>query len=44
MAQMGQLAIETLLDILAGSHSTHNIKVPGELVARESTAPPKEKL
>ena len=35
--------METLLDILAGSNSHHNIKVPGELVIRESTAPPKEK-
>src|SRR6476646_1743260 len=44
MPQMGRLAMETLLDILAGSNSTHNIKVPGELIVRESTAPPKEKL
>ena len=43
MAQMGRLAMETLFDILAGSHSHHNIKVPGELVVRESTAPPKER-
>jgi DNA-binding LacI/PurR family transcriptional regulator len=44
MAQMGRIAMETLLDILAGSRSSHNIKVPGELVVRESTVPPKEKL
>jgi DNA-binding LacI/PurR family transcriptional regulator len=43
MAAMGRLAMETLLDILAGSSSNHNLKVPGELVVRESTAPPKEK-
>jgi DNA-binding LacI/PurR family transcriptional regulator len=43
MAQMGRLAMETLFDILAGSHSNHTIKVRGELVVRESTAPPKEK-
>lgn len=43
MPQMGRLAMETLLDILAGSKSNHNIKVPGELVVRESTAPPKAK-
>jgi DNA-binding LacI/PurR family transcriptional regulator len=43
MPHMGRLAMETLIDILAGSHSTHNIKVPGELVVRGSTAPPKEK-
>ncbi len=41
MARMGRLAMETLLDILAGSRSAHNIKVPGELVVRESTAPPR---
>jgi DNA-binding LacI/PurR family transcriptional regulator len=40
MARMGRLAMETLLDILAGSGSEHNIKVPGELIVRESTAPP----
>ena len=44
MPQMGRLAMETLLDILAGSRSSHNIKVPGELIVRESTLPPKEKL
>jgi DNA-binding LacI/PurR family transcriptional regulator len=44
MPQMGRLAMETLLDILAGSKSNHNIKVPGELIVRESTAPPKENL
>jgi DNA-binding LacI/PurR family transcriptional regulator len=43
MPQMGRLAMETLLDILAGSRSNHNIKVPGELIVRESTLPPKEK-
>jgi DNA-binding LacI/PurR family transcriptional regulator len=42
MQQMGRLAMETLLDILGGSKSNHNIKVPGELIVRESTAPPKE--
>lgn len=43
MPEMGRLAMETLLDILAGSNSSHNIKVPGTLVVRQSTAPPKEK-
>jgi len=43
MRDMGRLAMETLLDILAGSVSDHNIKVPGELVVRESAAPPREK-
>jgi DNA-binding LacI/PurR family transcriptional regulator len=44
MPQMGRLAMETLLEFLAGSNSTHNIKVPGELIVRESTTHPKEKL
>lgn len=43
MMHMGRLAMETLLDILAGSGSNHNIKVPGELIVRESTAPPRKK-
>ncbi len=38
---MGRLAMETLLRLLSGSTSEENIKVPGELVVRESTAPPK---
>jgi DNA-binding LacI/PurR family transcriptional regulator len=41
MARMGRMAMETLFDILAGSRSNHNLKVPGELVVRESTAPPR---
>ena len=44
MLQMGRLAMETLLDILAGSASNHNIKVPGELIVRGSTAPPRRNL
>lgn len=43
MPQMGRQAMETLLDILAGSTANHNIKVPGELIVRESTAAPKGK-
>ena len=43
MLQMGRLAMETLLDILSGSQSNHNIKVPGELIIRESTAPPRKR-
>lgn len=40
MRRMGQLAMETLLQIFAGVESGHNIKVPGELIVRESTASP----
>ena len=43
MLQMGRLAMETPLDVLAGSQSDYNIKVPGELIVRESTAPPRKK-
>lgn len=42
MRQMGRLAMETLIGILAGAKSEHNIKVPGELIVRRSTAAPKE--
>jgi DNA-binding LacI/PurR family transcriptional regulator len=38
--QMGRMAMETLLHLLAGTASEHNIKVPGELIIRESTARP----
>jgi DNA-binding LacI/PurR family transcriptional regulator len=39
-AHMGRLAFEILVKLLAGSDSEHCIKVPGELIVRESTAPP----
>ncbi len=42
MRQMGRMAMETLLHLLAGSESVHSVKVPGELIIRESTAPPKK--
>jgi DNA-binding LacI/PurR family transcriptional regulator len=42
MRQMGRMAMETLLQIFAGADSGHDIKVPGELIVRQSTAPPKE--
>ena len=38
MRQMGNLAMETLLQIFAGAGCRHDIKVPGELIVRESTA------
>ncbi len=47
MAQMGRLAMETLLQIgrvgFQPANAIHDIKVPGELIVRASTAPPKEK-
>jgi DNA-binding LacI/PurR family transcriptional regulator len=42
MRQMGRMAMETLLHIFDGPHSTHNLRVEGQLVVRQSTAPPKE--
>ena len=42
MREMGRMAMETLLQIFAGAESGHDIKVPGELIVRQSTAPPKE--
>lgn len=42
MRQMGRLAMETLIGILSGARAQHNIKVPGELIVRGSTAAPKE--
>jgi DNA-binding LacI/PurR family transcriptional regulator len=42
MRQMGRLAMETLLQLLSGAASAHHIEVPGELIVRESTAPPRE--
>ncbi len=44
MRQMGRMAMETLLHLLAGSESVHSVKVPGELIIRESTAPPRESI
>jgi len=40
--QMGRLAMEVLLRLLQGSQSEHTIRVPGELVVRESAAAPKD--
>ena len=42
MRQMGRMAMETLLHIFDGPHSTHNLRVEGQLIVRQSTAPPKE--
>jgi DNA-binding LacI/PurR family transcriptional regulator len=44
MREMGRMAMESLLQIFAGAESGHDIKVPGELIVRRSTAPPKESL
>ncbi len=43
MQQMGRMAMETLLHIFEGADHTHNLRVEGQLIVRESTACPKEK-
>jgi DNA-binding LacI/PurR family transcriptional regulator len=40
--QMGLLAMESLLKLMSGQDAADTIKVPAELVVRESTAPPRE--
>lgn len=44
MQQMGSMAMETLLQIIASGEAGPDIEVPGELVVRGSTAPPKRNL
>lgn len=44
MRQMGRMAMETLLHIFDGPHSTHNLRVEGQLIVRRSTASPGEKI
>jgi LacI family repressor for deo operon, udp, cdd, tsx, nupC, and nupG len=39
--QMGRKATEILLKLLAGSDSESSVRVQGELIVRESTAPPR---
>ncbi len=43
MREMGRMAMETLLNIFSGSDSNVDLRVPGELIVRGSTARPKEK-
>lgn len=42
MRQMGRMAMDTLLHIFEGPHSTHNLRVEGQLIVRQSTATPEE--
>ncbi|MCL4795525.1 MAG: LacI family transcriptional regulator [Bryobacteraceae bacterium] len=44
MRRMGRLALETLIQLLAGDRTKRNLKVPGELIIRGSTAAPQRKL
>jgi len=41
--EMGRIAMEILLNLLNGSAAESSRKVPGELIVRESTAPPRLK-
>lgn len=41
MREMGRLALETLIPLIAGNQSQRNVKVPGKLIVRQSTAPPR---
>lgn len=38
--QMGLAAIDIVMNLLAGSKTEHSLRVSGELIVRESTAPP----
>ena len=40
MRKMGRMAMETLLCLASGQRRVANLKVPGELIVRDSTAPP----
>jgi DNA-binding LacI/PurR family transcriptional regulator len=40
--QMGRLAMEVLLKLMAGEEATQNVRVTGEVIVRGSTAPPRE--
>ncbi len=44
MQQMGSMAMERLLQIIASGDAGPDVEVPGELVVRGSTAPPKKDL
>jgi DNA-binding LacI/PurR family transcriptional regulator len=44
MRQMGRMAMETLIRLFSGMNSETNIKVQGQLITRESTAPPRQIL
>jgi DNA-binding LacI/PurR family transcriptional regulator len=44
MHEMGRMAMQTLISILSGVISQQNITVPGQLIVRASTAPPRENL
>ena len=40
--EMGRLAMQALVKLIAGSETEQDIRLAGELIVRQSTAPPKE--
>lgn len=42
MRDMGRIALETLIHLLGGAASEPNVKIPGQLIVRQSTCAPKE--
>jgi DNA-binding LacI/PurR family transcriptional regulator len=40
MKEMGRMAMEMLSKLLSGSQEPMQIRVPGELLLRETTSPP----
>ena len=43
MQKMGRMAMESLLDLMSGEPSAEAVKLPAELIVRESTSPPRAK-
>ena len=41
--QMGRMAAESLLELLAGGKPASHVMLPGKLIVRQSTAPPARK-
>ena len=44
MQKMGRMAMESLLNLMSGEPSAESVKLPAELIVRESTAPPHNHL
>lgn len=42
--QMGRMAMDTLLKLMEGAKVEEVVRVPGELIIRESTAPPRSRV
>ena len=44
MRNMGMLAMESLLKLMSGQNSADTVRVPAELIVRESTGPPRKEV